>query len=56
VDEAIFFAGRVVVLSARPGTVILDVPVPLPRPRDEAMVSLPEFAALRRDLLSALGL
>jgi ABC-type nitrate/sulfonate/bicarbonate transport system ATPase subunit len=56
VDEAIFLADRVVVLSARPGTVILDVPVPLPRPRDEAMVSLPEFAALRRDLLSALGL
>jgi ABC-type nitrate/sulfonate/bicarbonate transport system ATPase subunit len=56
VDEAIFLGDRVVVLSPRPGTVILDVPVPLPRPRNEAMVSLPEFAALRRDLLSALGL
>jgi ABC-type nitrate/sulfonate/bicarbonate transport system ATPase subunit len=56
VDEAIFLGDRVVVLSARPGTVILDVPVELQRPRDEAMVSLPEFAALRRDLLSALGL
>ena len=52
VDEAVYLADRVVVLSARPGTVkeIFDITLPRPRVRTS-----PEANALRDSILKSLG-
>ena len=55
VEEAVLLADRVVVLSARPGRVVADVAVPLPRPRGATLVTDPGVVALRATLLDALG-
>lgn len=54
ISEALLLADRVLVLSPRPGRVRLDLPVDLPRPRDEAIRYTPEFVALSRTLRSAI--
>ncbi len=47
IDEAMILADRIVVLSARPGTIKADITVPFSRPRTvEAVRSAPEFASL----------
>jgi NitT/TauT family transport system ATP-binding protein len=45
IDEAIYLSDRVVVLTARPGTVRADLRIDLPRPRDLALKRRPAFAA-----------
>ncbi|RJG21816.1 ABC transporter ATP-binding protein [Massilia cavernae] len=47
IEEAIYLADRIVVMTYRPGTVKRDLMVELPRPRDP---SAPEFNALKREL------
>ena len=46
-NEAVYLADRVVVLSARPGRVVDDVLVDLPRPRTFAMTASERFGALK---------
>jgi NitT/TauT family transport system ATP-binding protein len=46
IEEAVLLADRVVVMTAHPGTVKTEFRVDLPRPRDIATTSTPEFAAL----------
>ena len=46
-NEAVYLADRVVVLSARPGRVVDDVAVDLPRPRTFAMTSSEQFGVLK---------
>ena len=55
VDEAVFLADRVAVLSARPSTVVKCLPTGLARPRDKiASREDPKFLALRHELLDML--
>jgi len=53
VDEAIFLADRVVVLSQRPARVKKIVPIDLPRPRTLDMFTSEEFGILRKKVLDA---
>ena len=56
VDEALLLADRVAVMSPRPGRIVgeLRVDLPRPRPRRET-VTTPAFAALKERALEALG-
>jgi ABC-type nitrate/sulfonate/bicarbonate transport system ATPase subunit len=54
VDEAIFLGDRVLVMTARPGSVKLEQVVDLPRPRRPEIVTAPEFVRLKRTLLDAI--
>ncbi|MGH8764761.1 MAG: ABC transporter ATP-binding protein [Burkholderiales bacterium] len=55
VDEAVFLADRVAVLSARPSTVVKSLSTGLDRPRDKiATREDPRFLALRHELLDML--
>jgi NitT/TauT family transport system ATP-binding protein len=50
IEEAIFLASRVVVMSARPGRIKAELAVDLPHPRHYRMKTSPEFSGLKARL------
>lgn len=54
VEEAIYLADRIFIMSAHPGTIVEDVPVPFGRPRDPTVRQKKEFHELQGYLLACL--
>jgi NitT/TauT family transport system ATP-binding protein len=51
IDEAVYLADRVLILSAAPGRVVRSVDVSIPRPREQtATRSSPQFLAVRNEI------
>lgn len=55
ISEALLLSDRVLVFSARPGRVVLNQPVNLPRPREEGVRYTPTFGELARTIRQAIG-
>ena len=56
VEEAVYLGTRVLVMSPRPGRIVLDEPVPFPADgRDAALRASPAFVALRERVAAAIG-
>lgn len=54
IDEAIFLSDRILVMSDRPGTVVRDIAVELPRPRRLSTLTDPTFMETKRTILNLL--
>ena len=52
IDEAVFLADRVAVMTAHPGRLKVVVDIPLSRPRSDATRALPQFQALTQQIWS----
>jgi NitT/TauT family transport system ATP-binding protein len=56
IDEAIYLSDRILILDGSPATIARELPVDLPRPRDQlATKELPAFLALRRTVFEAIS-
>ena len=54
VEEGIYLADRLFVLSPRPGTIVDDIPIPFGRPREPALKQRKEFQELEEHVLACL--
>ncbi|WP_138469231.1 ABC transporter ATP-binding protein [Poseidonocella sp. HB161398] len=54
VDEAVFLADRVLIMSAAPGRVIEDLKIGLPRPRSTDMAAQPDYIRARQHCLEVI--
>lgn len=52
VDEAVFLSDRILVMSASPGRIVLDITNPLPRPREQAIYSHEKFVEMKQQCMS----
>ncbi len=55
ISEALYLADRVIVFTDRPAHISLELPVNLPRPREEEMRYTPEFGKMAQQLKTAIG-
>jgi NitT/TauT family transport system ATP-binding protein len=54
IEEALYLADRIVVMSPRPGRIEQVIQVPFARPRRDEIKSTPQFLDLRRDIWQSL--
>ena len=55
ISEAVYLADRVLVMSPRPGRIVGEIVVDLPRPRTVATTELPEFVRFTREVRQSLN-
>lgn len=55
IAEAVFLSDRVLVMSSRPGRLVGDIPIDLPRPRSIEVMGSGRFAALTHEVRTALA-
>jgi NitT/TauT family transport system ATP-binding protein len=56
ISESVLLADRVLVMTARPGKLALDVTIDLPRPRSARMRTLARFGEIVAVLQDAMGI
>jgi NitT/TauT family transport system ATP-binding protein len=54
IDEALFLADRILVMSPRPGRIIDEIRLDFPRPRSADLVTSPQFTLYKRHCLALL--
>ncbi len=55
ISESVFLADRVLIMSARPGKILREIPIPLPRPRTlEETPAHPDYVRLMTEIRSLL--
>ena len=54
VEEAVYLSDRVVIMGIGPGRITQQIPIPLARPRSQALIETREFLELQKDVLRAI--